>query len=94
LKDENGFTLYFEKGGDLQSAIPFSLGKFLLSNKYLLMNEIYVGKNTEKEISVVIEKSELEFYSQHFHLSFFSLKPSFSNLLAELAIELNITTEL
>jgi hypothetical protein len=94
LKDQNGFTLSFEDVDRPNENIPFGFGRFLVANRDMLQDESLIGKSTIKELSVVVSKEILAFYSKPMRAAFFVLKPSFTKLLWELNIEFHLATEL
>jgi hypothetical protein len=90
LGNEGGFTLDFKKSQDLIS-IPFSFGRFLIANKELLKSEKFFSKETHKDLSIIIEHSDVKRFTEHPGIVAYILTPEVMNLLSELNISFYVT---
>lgn len=90
LGTEGGFTLEFIRSREV-IALPFSLGKFLLSNLALLNSEKYFKKGIYKSISVMIEHEDLKRLSRKEMPVIYIVNPPLLKFFAELDICLYVT---
>lgn len=58
MDDPNGMTLHFEP--DPVSILPNELIRFLMANEKLLGNELYADPMIVKEVSIILENSDIE----------------------------------
>lgn len=86
----SGFTLVFTETAEV-GVFPKTLGRFLLTNKSLLISNAYYCKETEKEITVNIKPKELEQISKQSKPSVYSFHPGAMRLLGKLNIKLHFT---
>ncbi len=90
LGKEGGFTLDFKKSQNLIS-IPFSFGRFLIANRELLMSEKFFSKETHKDLSIIIEHTDVKRFAEHPGIVAYIFTPEVMNLLAELNISFYVT---
>lgn len=90
LGKEGGFTLDFAKSKSLVS-IPFSFGRFLIANKELLKSDKFFSLKTHKDLSIIIEHSDVKRFSEHPGLVAYIFSPAVMSLLAELNISFYVT---
>lgn len=91
MKSEGpGFTFHLHKSSNLAS-IPFSFGKFVLSNIELLNDNKVVGNGIVKELSVVIQPINLKELNRKNQIVLYILNPKLLRLLADLKICLYFT---
>lgn len=88
--EDQGFTFHLHKNSNLAS-IPFSFGKFVLSNIDLLTDNKVVGNGIIKELSVVIQPINLKELNKKNQIVLYILNPKLLRLLADLKICLYIT---
>src|SRR5690349_2537961 len=81
MKDERpGFTLFFCKK-DNADTMPFSFGRFIISNKELLQDKLFIGDETVKELSIAYKTENIIEHVQGKSVTFI-MKPSFMKLLS------------
>lgn len=85
-EEENGFTLTFPIRKKIGS-IPYSFGKFILSNQSLIKSQVKVVK----ELSIVFDDKTLVSYSNEKSALVYILTPKLMRLLSNLEITLYMT---
>lgn len=85
LGREGGFTLDFMKSKDFIS-LPFSLGRFFLSNAELLKSERYFNKNVHKSLSVILEQQDVKRFSTKSHPVIYIMNPALLKFMGDLGI--------
>lgn len=89
---DNGFFLVFVEDNQVGS-LPFSLGRFLVANKALLMQKELYPPETFKDLSIVVTRAELAAKNE-LNLAFlYILKPRLMQLLGEAGIRVFVMRE-